>query len=193
MVDRGDYEEEIKAGRKRDFYSLEQSPEAAAEDLGLTMFEADDWTLQVDLDSDTAREEFEARALQTIYEAKEHGHEKDIPWESDVLDRLYTRSKSGNCHVYLRLLRAHPVMERIAMQATLGSDSRREYFAMLRAKLSLRDAAVVLFETKDEAPRVREWLMRKSSSMAYSADKNGCDDLRPCGAGRRCDNHGDVP
>jgi hypothetical protein len=43
-----------------------------------------------------------------------------------------TTSRSGNKHVYLRLPRHLTNTERIALQATLGSDRKRELLSLLR-------------------------------------------------------------
>lgn len=72
---------------------------------------------------------------------------------------LVTTSKNGNHHVYLRLVNSLDIASRVALQAALGSDLMREALAIVRKKLGTEQSAIsVLFETSDEAVRVKEWL-----------------------------------
>lgn len=70
-----------------------------------------------------------------------------------------TVSASGQgAHVYLRIKGYPPLTttERIALQATLGSDRAREALGLARTLGGVQSQ--VMFETPTEAVRVRQWL-----------------------------------
>jgi hypothetical protein len=75
--------------------------------------------------------------------------------QSLVLRTLTTISRSGNRHVYIQLAKEFGTVERIAMQAALGSDPAREMLSTLDPEC---EAPIVLFETKEEIEKVRQWL-----------------------------------
>ncbi len=114
---------------------------AKAAELGLDIVEPDALTLQLDLDGQDAVVEFETRLtfLQSLEEA--------------VV--TYTTSKSGNKHAYVKLGRRVGVSERIALQAALGSDWRRELFSILRLNRG-NEHATLLFEIPSEKKALAE-------------------------------------
>lgn len=59
---------------------------------------------------------------------------------------LYTTSKSGNRHAYIKCSNPVGDMQRVALQAALGSDPVKEALSVLRLNLE-STAANVLFET----------------------------------------------
>lgn len=73
---------------------------------------------------------------------------------------LVTTSKSCNGnHLYLRLNSPLDVPARAALQAALGSNSKREALAIIKLQLgSKEDAVIVLFEAPEEVERVKEWM-----------------------------------
>jgi hypothetical protein len=70
--------------------------------------------------------------------------------------RLMTTSRNGNRHLYIKLSRSYPELVRIALQAVLGSDPTRELLSALQSEVSM-PAAVALFETANEAEKVKLW------------------------------------
>jgi hypothetical protein len=58
-----------------------------------------------------------------------------------------TRSKSGNSHGYVTLKSDTPALERIALQAILGSDRTHEYLNFLTYKKLGESMRIVFFET----------------------------------------------
>lgn len=75
------------------------------------------------------------------------------------LSLLWTKSKSGNAHLWVFLNVDLDDMTRSFAQAILGSDPAREVFNYVRLQESTDDKeyAMALFETKEEAAKVREW------------------------------------
>jgi hypothetical protein len=51
-----------------------------------------------------------------------------------IKKREVTISKSGNYHVYLTMEKSFTVLERIALQAILGSDPKKELLSLVREK-----------------------------------------------------------
>lgn len=92
---------------------------------GLEVVVPDVYTLQLDIDDDTS--------MQTFFVM----HEMLASNGVRITTERITRSKSGNRHVYLRLDRQLTDIERIAWQACLGSDRKRELLSLLSA-LQLR-------------------------------------------------------
>lgn len=101
--------------------------------------------------SDLSRDPFEDAELHgllcVVPEPDELFLDIDDPKDLDHLDAMLavfvengvyaerlkdTRSKSGNRHVYVRFGRTFEPMERIALQACLGSDRKRELLSILR-------------------------------------------------------------
>jgi hypothetical protein len=102
------------------------SPERFAADIEnaakkFDVQQSDSTTLLVDLDTPSARAQFE-RVFPKLRD--EFGLGKVRRW----------KSKSGNDHVAITLTCAEPLETRIALQAALGSDGVRELLAVKRAK-----------------------------------------------------------
>jgi hypothetical protein len=136
---------------------LPVEPTAAA--LGLKIVTATSYHLQLDLDSPEAFDRFEENF------ALLDEHFKRIGWE---MQRLLTVSKSGNTHVYIRIVsegipgaaaQSFDIQQRIALQAALGSDGKRELLNLVRYydDVDTRDN-VVLFETPEEYIKVMDFL-----------------------------------
>jgi hypothetical protein len=124
-----------------------------AEDHNLRVEVADDYVLQVDIDNTQAWNFFVAQ-----YDIVR----KFAPWVSDF---QITTSRSGtdnneiHRHVYISLREETPELDRILLQAVLGSDRRREFFNYLRHRAG-EPRPVLLFEAPAEpaekkAPRKR--------------------------------------
>jgi hypothetical protein len=73
-----------------------------------------------------------------------------------LTDRLVTVSKSGHRHAYYRIDKRIGDRDQIKSQKLLLSDPVKEKLSLLRVSAG-SDASVVLFETEQEAARVREW------------------------------------
>lgn len=106
-----------------------------AEKLNCSIMYSDDMTLQLDLDSD--------EALRTFYEQIELLNSLGFLW--DGYDTL--PSKSGNTHVLVRLPQPVPIEERIALQAMLGSDRKREMLALAGLRAG-QENPVLLFRPR---------------------------------------------
>jgi len=74
---------------------------------------------------------------------------------------LTTISKHGNIHIYIALPEAYCTEARIAMQAALGSDAKREMLSILSAPYTPHPT--VLFETKAMKAKVDNWRKRVSA------------------------------
>lgn len=80
-------------------------------------------------------------------------HKNGIPcW-----DRFFTMSKSGNTHLYIRFHNAFTDLERVALQAALGSDPVREALSVLRHQRQPKQVVSCLFETEEWATRLLQW------------------------------------
>lgn len=69
-----------------------------------------------------------------------------------ITGELWTISKSGHKHVYLRTDRDWTMPERVAMQASLGSDPKKEALTIIGER-----GFSALYELPAEAVRVKEW------------------------------------
>jgi hypothetical protein len=107
-----------------------------AHKLDLEVRVADDFTLQLDLDSD------EAYLQWRKYEGRMRAHYGMESFEE-------TLSRNGNRHVYIKLQNALKAPERIALQACLGSDPTREFLSLKRW-LNNDPNPILLFETKQK-------------------------------------------
>ncbi len=113
--------------------ALEKSPEVEADELGLNVVYPEDDQLLLDIDSDE-----DAAWLEKMLDVlRENGVELRV--------EKTTTSKSGNHHVYIRIDRDLTPIERVALQACLGSDRKRELLSTLRIWYTNR-APTVLFE-----------------------------------------------
>lgn len=74
----------------------------------------------------------------------------------EIKSSLYTVSKSGNRHVYIKLSEAVDNRLRLFLQAVLGSDVARETLGMLRYRTE-GDFLITLYEKPDQAAKVNKW------------------------------------
>jgi hypothetical protein len=144
MIERSAYESTA--------YDADEAVEAAALALGCSVLYSNDYTLQLDLDSEAAWEFF----LLQVEEAER----LEFPFQREDIRVL--RSKSGNRHVLIPLTAPIDTANRIALQSFLGSDRTREMLAWYRMANGLRNDPVVLFrpipeeEGKSLPPRIGE-------------------------------------
>lgn len=116
--------------------SLADDPHIVAKELGLRVDLPGECELFIDIDSTDDALHFYAM----VDVLKENGIVFD--------DVTATPSRSGNTHVRARLPYAVSDTERIALQACLGSDRKRELLSMLRIKLHAGERPpTVFFET----------------------------------------------
>lgn len=102
---------------------------------GLLIVPADDTTLQLDIDTEADLEK--AREIMRLFQTN-----------LGIVGATVTRSKSDHWHVYVKLDRPHTRAERLALQACLGSDPKRELMSYLyNEKGGKQDC--VLFEKPD--------------------------------------------
>lgn len=119
---------------------LAEDPRVSAERLGLVVVEPGANELFIDIDSD----EDEAH----YYEMLSVLRENEIPFD----EHKRTVSKSGNTHIYLTIApcKTRDVVmtdtQRIAFQAALGSDRKRELLSLLRLTLGTGRAPTLFFE-----------------------------------------------
>lgn len=83
-----------------------------------------------------------------------------------VVSQLETISQHGNLHVYLKMNKELSTLERIAVQACLGSDPVKEVLSFIRSEN--HDAAVAMFETSEALDRVQKW-RKKCKTMISKA------------------------
>lgn len=84
---------------------------------------------------------------------------------------LFTTSKSGNRHAYIKFTRELSYFEKVIFQVCLGSDPVKELFSFMQLKqikgvmeLELCECPIALFETKAEALRVYQWRADNATS-----------------------------
>jgi hypothetical protein len=109
---------------------------------GLAIATATDTMLQLDFDTEEAYDEFlnvEASRLILMFKVKRI---------------IVTESRSGNKHVYVHLNQSLPAFARIALQAALGSDRKREFMNVIRESQMNDGKGVLLFETLSTEPVV---------------------------------------
>lgn len=99
--------------------SWNDDPYATAKKFGLSVVLPNDNELMIDCDS---RHTNHVDALMKIMEST--GVVK-------IIQRRVTTSRTGNKHVYLTLDRVVTPLERIALQAALGSDAEREMYSLM--------------------------------------------------------------
>lgn len=140
-------EDEMDFSCAHDEAYKERDPAKVAEDLGLNLVESASDLLLCDLDTPESVKVFWDR----------FGDLEEIP---DLIKGkpLLTISKSGKKHGYVRLARELNELERIGLQAVLGSDTKREALSVQRSIGKTRDGASVLFETDEEINRVRAFI-----------------------------------
>lgn len=129
-----------------------------AKELNCDVMYGDPHTLLLDIDSDAAWEQFQ-RQLPIVCEFY------------NVVDNSYEvlPSKSGNRHVIVRLDATLPLTERLMLQATLGSDPRRELLSAA-GFMSGQENPVVLFRPKTKAlPNSNQYLLEERSAVGSPA------------------------
>lgn len=124
----------------------EAEAETVAKDLGLNLVEAPANVLMCDLDDKPSMDLFWER----------FGDLEEL--DAVIGKPLITTSKSGKKHGYIRLKQEFSPLERIGLQAVLGSDNKREFLSVRRVLGDLRDVASVLFETDEEIDKVRAFI-----------------------------------
>src|SRR5574342_716431 len=123
----------------------DRDPIEVCKEMGLKYVVSTEFHLQLDIDS---RYDYWKKNLEQV--------ERDLP--ELVIDYLETKSKRGFQHVYIRVSKSLTYGERIALQLILGSDPVRERLALRRVLLDLFEHPIVLFETPNEFPKVKEYL-----------------------------------
>lgn len=112
---------------------LSRDPYEEAKELGLVAVLPEECELFLDIDN---KDDFEV--MTEIIKVLRHNHFK-------IAEEKVTRSKSKKWHVYLRTELPLDAMTRIALQACLGSDRKREALSILR-HLHGNFAPTVFFE-----------------------------------------------
>jgi hypothetical protein len=138
-------------------YDLNRAVDKLAEERGLAVVRSAPNLLMLDLDTPEQEKTWESNKFlltdrfDGLFVMRGHA--------GDVLDgvALETTSQSGNRHVYVWLLAPLTEGERIAMQAALGSDPKREMLNLARLRKH-GEAGITLFEEYAEAVRVNQWL-----------------------------------
>lgn len=126
--------------------------EKVAASRGLIAFYPLDHELTIDLDEVYSEfESYDGITASVLNSMQSNGY--------SVLSTLRTVSKSGKQHIYYRLNRDLDRMERIILQAALGSDRVREFLGMMRCQLG-SEVDTVMFETPGQAELVKEWRAR---------------------------------
>lgn len=127
---------------------LAADPILIAKEQGLVVVEPEDNQLLIDIDNG---------ADEAIYrEMLEVLENNGI----DYAEEKRTVSRGGNTHIYGRILiegfkddaaiEVDPLL-RVALQACLGSDRKRELLSLLRIVLKLQRTPTLFFETKEAA------------------------------------------
>lgn len=107
----------------------EEAAQAKADKYNCQILNANDFTLQLDLDTEEAWEAFPGRLGML--------EERGLIPEDYRIDTWF--SKSGNHHVAIYLADPLPVERRILLQALLGSDLKREALNLSRVDLGITD------------------------------------------------------
>lgn len=116
---------------------LSEHPRQVADREGWTMAEPQEDELFLDIDNDDSAEVYH----QIVATLRQFFHVE----QSNI-----TVSPGGNTHVYLRVPgQTFTPLERVALQACLGSDRKRELFSFLRIRLKMERPPTVFFEVPD--------------------------------------------
>lgn len=121
----------------KEAYAVEDQAErdlriAQARAAGFEVVFGDDMHLLLDIDAPEPSMQFMAM-LPMIYDR--FGAAVESQW----------KSKSGNTHIVMVLSEPLPILERIALQAMMGSDSKKEMMSMCSAKIGV-DNPILLFK-----------------------------------------------
>lgn len=132
--------------------------EGMAAELGLVIVEPRENVLQLDIDTGAQRDQYEIQrlVLQSI-----------IP----ILETVATTSKGGKTHLYLCLRDSLSAEARIALQASLGSDPKREILT-LRNLRDQRAYPLFLYEKPEEAAKVHHLSLAGEKEEAARRDQD---------------------
>lgn len=122
--------------------------EEKAESLGLKVIVPPCNSLALDLDTDD-----QFAVYQRNFEVFKR-HSEDL-----VAEVFETASKSNHRHIYIKLKRALPMHQRLALQAALGSDPMKELLGNLRTELG-EGTPIAMFETPEAYDPALEFLER---------------------------------
>lgn len=111
-------------------------PQEYADHNGLIIVEPKSNQLQLDIDSPDKPEEYDS--LMSILEQG-----------VGITEEKETISRSGNKHIYITLDRPLSHYERIALQACLGSDRKRELLTWLNYQNPVNSLPQFLYEKKE--------------------------------------------
>jgi len=111
-----------------------------ADEKNCTIEYSDDYTLQLDIDSETAYDTFHEQ-LHLLEDLDLLGIAPGSLFEE-------RRSRNGNRHITIKLRDPLPITERILLQACLGSDLKRELLAYAGV-LKGQNNPVLLFRPKN--------------------------------------------
>lgn len=125
-------------------YQLDRDIHEVAARIGLRAVPADDRMIQVDWDAPEWAPNDAQSAAQYL-----------LDQHFGISSVLITTSKSGNRHIYFFLDTPMDLASRVAFQAALGSDPKREALGVLRIQ-KLIASPVAFFETEDEYQRVQK-------------------------------------
>ena len=75
-----------------------------------------------------------------------------LPFGIRIMRELPSKSGLPRRHVYLKTTRVLTPVERIALQACLGSDRKRELLSMMRVYLETKRPATIFFEAPEFEP-----------------------------------------
>lgn len=119
---------------------LAEDPKKTADELGLEVVTPTVFQLFIDIDSD----EDEGVMREMIETLVKNG--------VAVKEEKWQYSKSGNKHFYLSVPVSLSPLERICLQACLGSDRKRELLSLLRVWQKTEREPTVFFEKPQEEP-----------------------------------------
>ena len=121
---------------------LDDDPEAAAKKHGQVCVYPGAHELFVDIDCQEDRDWLDEQ-LAVL---------SKMNFELEVVREIPSKSGGARCHVYLHSPRELSNMDRIALQACLGSDRRRELLSIMRTFLKVGRAPTIFFEKPENAP-----------------------------------------
>ena len=120
---------------------LSEHPDIVAKELGLRVVLPADNELFLDID--------DAKSMEHYLDMLTVLDENNIKYETRA-----TESAGGNNHIYVTLATEVSPQLRIALQAALGSDRKRELLSALRIMLHLDCPATVFFEVPSAETKV---------------------------------------
>lgn len=127
---------------EREVSDLVADPQQEADERGLVLVLPDPFELFLDIDDQDSLRNYQAMLL--VLAENQSGPPL-------VTEAKRTTSPGGNTHVYLRFARPLSDLERVAFQACLGSDRKRELLSLLRIEFCLARPPTVFFETPQGA------------------------------------------